>query len=70
MAYIYSITNTINKKAYVGLTRKNNPTDRWKEHVRNAKANVLNYPLYLAMRRYGVHNFRFKILEECEERKV
>jgi hypothetical protein len=70
MAYIYSITNTINKKAYVGLTRKDNPTDRWKRHIKNASEDKLDYPIYLAMRKYGTHNFRFKILEECAEDKV
>jgi hypothetical protein len=70
MAYIYSITNTINQKSYVGLTRKDNPTDRWKEHIRNATAGRLDYPVYVAMRKYGTHNFRFKILEECGEDKV
>ena len=70
MAYIYSITNTINQKSYVGLTRKDNPTDRWKEHIRNATAGRLDYPIYVAMRKYGTHNFRFKILEECGEDKV
>lgn len=70
MAYIYSITNTINQKSYIGLTRKDNPTDRWKEHIRNASANTLNYPIYVAMRKYGTHNFRFRILEECGEDKV
>lgn len=70
MAYIYSITNTINHKSYIGLTRKDNPTDRWKEHIRNATAGRLDYPIYIAMRKYGTHNFRFKILEECGEEKV
>lgn len=70
MAYIYSITNTINRKAYIGLTRKDNPTDRWKEHIKNSNAGKLDYPIYLAMRRYGTHNFRFKILEECCEDRV
>lgn len=70
MAYIYSITNTINQKSYVGLTRKDNPTDRWKEHIRNANAGKLDYPIYVAMRKYGTHNFRFKILEECGEDRV
>ena len=70
MAYIYSITNTINHKSYIGLTRKDNPTDRWKEHIKNAKEDRLHYPIYIAMRKYGTHNFRFKILEECSEEKV
>lgn len=70
MAYIYSITNNINHKSYIGLTRKDNPTDRWKEHIRNASEGRLDYPIYLAMRKYGTHNFRFRILEECSEDRV
>jgi group I intron endonuclease len=70
MAYIYSITNTINRKSYIGLTRKDNPTDRWKQHIKNTHEGKLDYPIYRAMKKYGTHNFRFKVLEECSEDKV
>ena len=66
--YIYKITNKINKKIYVGQTKKY-PQTRWNEHKRNS-ANPLHrnyeYPLYKAFRKYGIENFSFEIIEECE----
>lgn len=70
MAYIYSITNTINNKKYIGLTRKNNPFDRWKQHIKNSIDGKLSYPIYIAMRKYGNENFKFQILEECTKNEV
>lgn len=60
---IYKITNNINGKIYIGLTsdfktRKNN-------HLRSAVKS--NTPLYRAMRKYGVENFIFSIVELCKD---
>jgi hypothetical protein len=63
MAYIYSITNLTNNKQYIGLTRKPNPYDRWKDHLYDSKRS--NYPIHCAIRKYGVDNFKFRIIEEC-----
>jgi len=78
MAYIYSITNNINKKQYFGKTTKDNPYDRWKEHIQHAKhkvntvayASVDNMPIIRALRKYGSDNFKFRVIEECSEDKV
>ncbi len=78
MAYIYSITNNINQKKYIGKTTKNNPYDRWKEHIRNAKAldNTVAYsslhtmPIIRALKKYGSDNFKFRVLEECIDDNV
>ena len=55
----------INNKVYIGQT-KNFPK-RMKEHIKLSK-NTLdkrsNYPLYKAIRKYGIDNFSFEILEE------
>lgn len=69
MAYIYSITNTINQKQYVGLTRQANPYDRWKKHLNDSKCNS-QYPIHRAIRKYGEDNFKFRVLEECRDDKV
>lgn len=69
MAYIYSITNTINQKQYVGLTRQANPYDRWKKHLRDSKNNS-QYAIHCAIRKYGEDNFKFRVLEECDDNKV
>ena len=78
MAYIYSITNNINQKKYIGKTTKNNPYDRWKQHVQHSKAleNTVAYsslhtmPIIRALKKYGSDNFKFRVLEECIDDKV
>lgn len=69
MAYIYSITNNINQKQYIGLTRKANPYERWKKHLNDSKYNS-EHPIHRAIRKYGADNFKFRILEECNDDKV
>lgn len=66
MIGIYKITNMINEKIYIGQS-----TDierRWKTHraKQNSKyCTQYNSPLYRAIRKYGIENFRFEIIEEC-----
>lgn len=69
MAYIYSITNNINQKQYIGLTRRSNPYDRWKEHISASKYNP-EYAIHRAISKYGIDNFKFRVLEECSLDKV
>jgi len=64
MGYIYKITNTINNKVYIGMT-KGRVIDRWGEHKTSSK--FLNYPIYVAMRKYGLENFVYETIEECDE---
>lgn len=59
--YIYKITNTLNQKIYVGKSK--NPTVRWRQHKSHSKKR--NTKLYYAMRKYGIENFTFEILEVC-----
>lgn len=63
MAYIYTITNKINGKQYVGKTDYKNPENRFKEHLKD-RLRFRSRPLYRAMNKYGVENFCFEILEE------
>ena len=67
MIGIYKITNKINKKSYIGQSR--NIEKRWANH-KSASKNInhegYNYPLYNAFRKYGINNFDFSIIEECE----
>ena len=65
---IYRILNNVNGKSYIGQSI--DIYKRWKEHVLNAKSNRLNYALYSAMNKYGIDNFSFSILEECEPHKL
>lgn len=64
--YIYKITNLIDTKVYIGQT--SNPQRRWKEHQRLGSMTYVNNKnkhsrLYLAMKKYGVENFTFEVIE-------
>lgn len=64
---IYKIENKINGKAYIGQSI--NIPRRWKEHQATAihpNYEGYNYPLYKAIRKYGLENFDFSVLEYCE----
>ena len=63
---IYKITNQINNKCYIGQTIKSGE-QRWKEHKAHAfgsHPNDQNKTLYQAIRKYGVDNFTFEILQD------
>ena len=63
---IYKITNTINNKCYIGQTIKS-AEERWKEHQSHAfgtHTNDINKTLYQAMRKYGLENFTFEVLQD------
>ena len=66
MIGIYRITNKINGKCYIGQSV--NIKQRWKNHRKDAfwpQSQAYDYPLYQAMRKYGIDIFLFEILEEC-----
>ena len=63
---IYKITNTINNKCYIGQTIKT-AEQRWKEHQTHAfgsHPNDQNKTLYKAIRKYGIENFTFEVLQD------
>lgn len=65
---IYKITNKINNKIYIGCSI--NIEHRWSQHKwesQNSKLPTYNYSLHQAFRKYGIENFSFEIIEECEE---
>ena len=62
---IYKITNLINNKIYIGQTV--HPNKRWKEHQQRAKTHYDDYPIHLAINKYGAKNFSFEILEWTEQ---
>ena len=65
MAAIYVIKNLINSKSYVGKTTYS-VDKRWKEHCYDYKKTDINQhrPLYNAMQKYGIENFKISILED------
>jgi hypothetical protein len=78
MAYIYSITNLVNNKIYIGLTTKSNPYDRWKQHLYLAKNkdnlsesnSAYTMPIIRAISKYGADKFKFRVVEECDDNIV
>ena len=68
MGYIYKITNHINGKVYIGQTR-NLIEYRRQHHLykgRNPDKPDTDYPLYRAMRKYGLENFSILQVEEID----
>ena len=67
MVGIYKITNLINGKSYIGQSvHIELRIRRHKEVAFRESSQAYNYPLYRAMRKYGLDNFSFEILEECK----
>lgn len=72
MRYIYMVQNQVNGKFYVGQSKE--PMTRWCRHQylseRIKKGAKLGdsciQVIHLAIAKYGVENFRFKILEEVD----
>lgn len=62
MVGIYKITNQCNGMVYIG--QSNDIMRRWAEHRR--KMNSKDTQLYQAMREFGIENFSFEVIEECE----
>lgn len=65
MYKLYKITNTVNQKLYIGIT-KLTVEQRWSIHVEHS--NNPRYPLQRAIKKYGAHNFQLELLEESEDR--
>lgn len=63
MIGIYKITNKQNNHCYIGQSR--NIEKRWSNHIYHDKSKD-EYPLYRAFKKYGLDNFSFEILEECD----
>ena len=58
---IYKIANIINGKLYVGSSK--DLAKRKREHRRANKETIIHN----AIRKYGLENFTFEVLENCEE---
>lgn len=63
MHYLYRITNTENKKVYIGQT--NNPSLRWSQHRSNAKYDRGNQVITRAITKYGADAFEFDEIAGC-----
>lgn len=68
MIGIYKITNKINGKSYIGQSV--DIERRWRNHKQYYKQKECvnyKYALYSAFRKYGIENFDFQIIEECDK---
>ena len=71
MVGIYGIKNKINDKWYIGQSR--NIKKRFSAHKYSAykvNSKTQNYPLYRSIRKFGLDNFDFIILEECSIKEL
>lgn len=67
MTGIYLITNKANGKKYVGQSV--DVEGRWKDHIRKSRSRT-NTHICNSIRRYGIENFLFEVLEECPVDKL
>lgn len=65
MCGIYKITNILNGKVYIG--KSINIQERWKNHKRVPNDGMA---IHKAMKKYGIHNFIFEVLEECSKEQL
>ena len=62
---IYKILNNITGEYYIGSSR--DVKDRWRRHRLKRNLKKPTTLLYKAIKSYGIENFSFSILEECDE---
>lgn len=67
MYKLYQITNTVNGKSYIGIT-KLSINERWNVHISNSRKP--KYPLHHAIAKYGSTSFVINLLEQHQDRKV
>lgn len=60
--WVYKITNLVNNKGYVGITT--NLKLRWMAHRKAYNYPYIKNPLYSAMRKYGLDNFKFEVIRD------
>lgn len=69
MIGIYKITNLINNKVYIG--KSVNIERRFAQHKSPYEWNRhKESPLYQAFLKYGINNFTFEVIEECQESEL
>ena len=71
MVGIYKITNNITNEKYIGQSLQvEKRLQRHKTTAFNTNSKCYNYPLYKAIRKFGIDNFTFEIIEECSSQEL
>lgn len=71
MIGIYKVINLVNSKVYIGQSE--HIERRWEKHHTapfNPNASQYNGPFYRAIRKYGIENFHFEVIEQCSKDKL
>ena len=70
MGFIYKIYNDVNDKVYIGQT-SGTIEERFKQHLKKVNSDDRKtYPLYNAMRKYGIEHFFIEQIEETDDLNV
>lgn len=67
MYSIYCFTNKVNNKSYIGLT--SNLKARKYAHIKSASSGKRNSSFHRAIKKYGIENFSFVVIETCNSLK-
>lgn len=68
---IYKITNLINNKCYIGQSVHIETRLRWhRTNYKNKNEPSYDSHFYRSIRKYGLENFKFEIIEECDYEKL
>lgn len=67
---IYKVTNINTKEIYIG--KSTNVADRWKNHIKAAcgLSGVADSQFQRALKKYGIENFTWELLEETTKEKL
>lgn len=68
MIGIYRITNKINGKSYIGQSV--DIEERFKHHKKYRRTCEYNKILYKAIKKYGIENFSFEIIDICKKEEL
>lgn len=65
MYEVYKITNKLNGKIYIGITKRGFEK-RIKEHIQEATQKLSNYTIHKAIRKYGKEGFTYEVIEQVD----
>ena len=66
--WVYKISNNVNDKVYIGVA--SDPANRWRKHKSRAKQGSQLYAIHHAMRKHGIENFTFEIIDETSRDQI